>query len=172
MKLRWRASAPSGSTLETLSIGPSSEPISRELQTRGAARLLLSFLWIQAAGFLVYLVASAWVDPGAWMRYGTQTAFGWTVLAILAWAVRRGRVVLAAVGYLACGWLLLSASAYTAGGVTGSAPLGYLVLIVAAGLLLGTRATVATAAVCGVTVLALAVAGREGALPPTAIRNP
>jgi len=172
VKLRWRASAPSGSTLETLSIGPSSEPISRELQTRGAARLLLSFLWIQAAGFLVYLVASASVDPGAWMRYGTQTAFGWTVLAILAWAVRRGRVVLAAVGYLACGWLLLSASAYTAGGVTGSAPLGYLVLIVAAGLLLGTRATVATAAVCGVTVLALAVAGREGALPPTAIRNP
>ena len=157
--------------LETLSIAPPFDAASRELQTRGAARLLLSFLWIQAVGFLVYLVVSAWVDPAAWTRYGAQTAFGWMVLLVLAWAVRRGRVVLAAVGYLVCGLFLLTVSAYTGGGVQGSVPLGYLVLIVAAGLLLGVRATVTTAAVCGVSALALAVAGTRGLLPPPAIHN-
>jgi len=168
VKLRWRAP---GSALETLSIEPPSDPGSRGLRTRGAARLLLSFLWIQAAAFLVYLVASTWLAPAAWVRYGVQTAFGWTVILALAWAVRRGRVLIAAVGYLACGWLLLSASAYTAGGIEGSAPLGFLVLIVAAGLLLGTRGTVATAVVCLVTAGALALAGARGALPGPPIRN-
>ncbi len=157
--------------LETLSTVPRTDAVSRELRTRGAARLLLSFLGIQAAGFLVYLAISAWVDPAAWMRYGLQTAFGWTVVLVLVFAVRRGQVVLAAVGYLACGFFLLTVSAATAGGIQSSAPLGYLVLIVAAGLLLGVRATVVTAGVSLLSALALAVAGAKGALPPPAIHN-
>ncbi|RPH69144.1 MAG: PAS domain S-box protein, partial [Myxococcaceae bacterium] len=172
MRLRWRVPAPPGEAQESLFIEPrrgsASDPA--ELRTRGA-RLLLAFLWIQAAGFLVYLVVSIAVAPSAFLRYGTQTAFGWTVIVILAWATRRGWVVLASVGYLACGWLLLTVSAWTAGGLGGSATLGYLVLVVAAGLLLGTRATVLTAAAALVTGLGLAVAGTFGVLPPPAIRN-
>src|SRR5512144_980376 len=91
VRLRWRVPGPPGSTQESLFIEPrrgsASDPA--ELRTRGA-RLLLSFLWIQAAGFLVYLLASTWVAPSSFLRYGAQTLFGWTVVLLLAWATRRG----------------------------------------------------------------------------------
>ena len=163
---------PTGSAPEGLFTEPrrgsASDPAA--LRTRGA-RLLLSFLWIQAAGFGVYLVVSTWVEPSAFLRYGAQTAFGWTVVVLLAWATRRGWVALAAIGYLACGWLLLTASAWTAGGLGSSSTLGYVVLVVAAGLLLGTRATVLTAAAVLLTGIGLAVAGRRGLLPPSSVRS-
>ncbi|HZJ52843.1 MAG TPA: ATP-binding protein [Myxococcaceae bacterium] len=172
MRLRWRVPAPPGQAQESLFIEPrrgsASDPA--ELRTRGA-RLLLSFLWIQAAGFLVYLVVSISVMPSAYLRYGAQTVFGWTVILVLAWAARRGWVALASAGYLACGWLLLTASAWTAGGLGGSSTLGYLVLVVAAGLLLGTQATVITAVAVLMTGLGLALAGTLGLLPPSAIGN-
>ena len=172
MRLRRRVRGRPGAAQESLFIEPrrgsASEPV--ELRTRGA-RLLLSFLWIQAAGFVVYLAVSTWIVPSAFLRYGAQTAFGWTVILLLAWATRRGWVAPAAMGYLACGWLLLTLSAWTAGGLGGSSTLGYMVLVVAAGLLLGTRATVLTAAAVLLTGLGLAVAGTRGLLPPSAIHN-
>jgi len=152
-------------------MNPLGVPGPGEPHARGEARLLLSFLWIQAIGFGVYLGVSAWIAPAAWLRYGVQTVFGWGVIVALAWEARRGRVVLASVCYLACGWLLLTGSAVTAGGLGGSAPLGLLVLIVAAGLLLGTRATIITAAACVATALGLALAAEWDALPRTSVHN-
>ncbi len=172
MKLRWRARGPGGSTQESLFIEPrrgsASDPV--EVRTRGA-RLLLSFLWIQAVGFVVYLLASVWAAPSAFVRSSLQTLFGFTVIVLLAWGARRGWVALASAGYLAGGWLLLTVSAWTGGGVQGSAPLGYLVLVVAAGLLLGTRAIVAMAGISLLTALGLAVAGEIGAISPPSARN-
>ena len=163
---------PSGSAQDSLFIEPrrgsASDPA--ELRTRGA-RLLLSFLWIQAGAFLLYLVAAIWAQPSSFLRYGAQTAFGWTMIVLLAWATRRGWVALAAIAYLGCGWLLLTWSAWTGGGLGGSATLGYLVLVVAAGLVLGTQATVLTAAAVVVTGVVLAVAGTRGLLPPSAVHN-
>ena len=163
---------PSGSAQDSLFIEPrrgsASDPA--ELRTRGA-RLLLSFLWIQAGAFLLYLVAAIWAQPSSFLRYGAQTAFGWTMIVLLAWATRRGWVALAAIAYLGCGWLLLTWSAWTGGGLGGSATLGYLVLVVAAGLVLGTQATVLTAAAVVLTGLVLAVAGTRGLLPPSAVHN-
>ena len=163
---------PSGSAQDSLFIEPrrgsASDPT--ELRTRGA-RLLLSFLWIQAGAFLLYLVAAIWAQPSSFLRYGAQTAFGWTMIVLLAWATRRGWVALAAIAYLGCGWLLLTWSAWTGGGLGGSATLGYLVLVVAAGLVLGTQATVLTAAAVVLTGLVLAVAGTRGLLPPSAVHN-
>ena len=163
---------PSGSAQDSLFIEPrrgsASDPT--ELRTRGA-RLLLSFLWIQAGAFLLYLVAAIWAQPSSFLRYGAQTAFGWTMIVLLAWATRRGWVALAAIAYLGCGWLLLTWSAWTGGGLGGSATLGYLVLVVAAGLVLGTQATVLTAAAVVVTGVVLAVAGTRGLLPPSAVHN-
>ena len=172
MKLRWRVPAPPGEGQESLFIEPrrgsASDPA--ELRTRGA-RLLLAFLWIQAAAFLVYLVIAVLAVPSAYLRFTVQTAFGWTIILLLAWATRRGWVVLASVGYLACGWFLLAASAWTGGGLASSGTPGYLVLVVAAGLLLGTRATVITAAAIVLTGLGLALAGTFGVLPPPAFQN-
>jgi PAS domain S-box-containing protein len=172
VKLRWRVPAPPGEAQESLFIEPrrgsASDPA--ELRTRGA-RLLLAFLWIQAAAFLVYLMVAILAVPSAYLRFTAQTAFGWTIILVLAWATRRGWVVLASVGYLACGWFLLTVSAWTGGGLGSSGMPGYLVLVVAAGLLLGTRATVITAAAIVVTVLGLALAETFGVLPPPAFRN-
>jgi PAS domain S-box-containing protein len=172
VKLRWRVPGPRGTPQESLFIEPrrgsASDPV--ELRTRGA-RLLLSFLWIQAGGFVVYFFASTWVEPSAFARFGAQCVFGWTVIGLLMLAVRRGWVALASIGYLACGWLLLTYSAWTAGGLGGSSTLGYLVIVVAAGLLLGTQATVLTAVAVVLTGLGLAAAGTRGLLPPPAIRN-
>ena len=172
MKLRWRVPGPRGTPQESLFIEPrrgsASDPL--ELRTRGA-RLLLAFLWIQAAAFLVYLVVAVLAVPSAYVRFTAQTAFGWTIILLLAWATRRGWVVLASVGYLACGWFLLSASAWTGGGLASSGTPGYLVLVVAAGLLLGTRATVFTAAAIVLTGLGLALAGTFGMLPPPDFQN-
>jgi PAS domain S-box-containing protein len=172
VKLRWRAPGSPGPAQDSLFLPPrvGSTAETAELRTR-SARLLLAFLWIQAAGFLVYVVASTWVAPSAFARYGLQALFGWTVIVALAWAVRRGHVVLASIVYLGCGWFLLTVSAWTAGGVYGSAPLGYLVLVVAAGLLLGTRATVLTGLLCVLTAFGLAVGGARGILPLPTIRN-
>ena len=172
MKLRWRAPVSTVPVQDELPTPPRRPTTTETVDVRSrAARLLRSFLWIQAGGFLIYLGVSTWVAPSAFPRYGLQTAFGWAVILALFWAVRRGHVVLASVGYLGCGWLLLSVSAYTAGGVHGSATLGYLVLVVAAGLLLGTRGTVVTALACALTALALAVGGTMRLLPPPAVRN-
>src|SRR5215470_6525346 len=172
VRLRWRVPGSPGSAQESLFIEPrrgsASDPA--ELRTRGA-RLLLSFLWIQAGAFLIYLVAAIWAQPSSFLRYGAQTAFGWTMIVLLAWATRRGWVALAASGYLGCGWLLLTWSAWTGGGLGGSATLGYLVLVVAAGLVLGTQATVLTAAAVVLSGLGLAVAGTRGLLPPSAVHN-
>ena len=172
MKLRWRAPGSSGPATNEGSVAARRGTTTETAELRGrAAWLLRSFLWIQAGGFLFYLVVSTWVAPSAFARFGLQTAFAWGVIILLFWAVRRGHVVLASVAYLGCGWLLLSLSAYTAGGIHGSATLGYLVLVVAAGLLLGTRATVGTALVGSLTALALAAAGTLGLLPPPSIQN-
>jgi PAS domain S-box-containing protein len=169
--LRWRAPRSREPGLEKLSVEPDAGSVLSELRPRGPARLLLSFLWIQAAGFVVYLVVSAVVSPAGWRRFVAQSLFAWGVIVVLAWFVRRGWVVLASVGYLFCGWLLLTLSAVTAGGLQSTAPLGYLVLIFAAGLLLGMPATVATAGVCLLTGLALGVAAVRGELPPPSIHN-
>jgi PAS domain S-box-containing protein len=172
VKLRWRVPGPRGTPQESLFVEPrrgsASDPL--ELRTRGA-RLLLSFLWIQAAAFVVYFAVSTWISPAAIARYGGQCIFGWTVIGLLMLAVRRGWVTLASIGYLACGWLMLTLSAWTAGGLVASSTLGYLVMVVAAGLLLGTQATVVTAVVGGLTTLGLALAGTAGLLPPPSIRN-
>ncbi|HET6980800.1 MAG TPA: ATP-binding protein, partial [Myxococcaceae bacterium] len=80
-------------------------------------------------------------------------------------------VVLASVGYLACGWFLLAASAWTGGGLASSGTPGFLVLVVSAGLLLGTRATVFTAVAIVLTGLGLALAGTFGMLPPPSFQN-
>ena len=108
MKLRWRVPGPTGAAQESLFTEPrrgsASDPA--ELRTRGA-RLLLSFLWIQAAGFVVYLVVSTWVEPSAFLRYGSQTAFGWSVIVLLAFVLRHAHDGLEEVIVYGMTWLLL-----------------------------------------------------------------
>jgi PAS domain S-box-containing protein len=146
-------------------------PLPPDPETRASARLLLAFLWIQLGGFGVYLVSAVWADPSALGRTLTQVAFAVAVIFVLRAMVMRGWVRAAAVGYLTTAWFLLGASAWTAGGVRSSAALGFLVLVFAAGLLLGRRAAPIMAGVIILTGLLLALAELRGVLPPSQIHN-
>ena len=140
-------------------------------ETRASARLLLAFLWIQLAGFAVYLVSAIWADPSTLGRVFAQVGFAAVVIFVLRALVLRGWVGAAAVGYLTTGWFLLAISAWTGGGIRNSATLGFLVLVVAAGLLRGRRGAVLMGLVVAITGLLLALAEDRGVLPPSQIQN-
>ena len=66
MKLRWRAPGSTVPVQDELPISPRRGTTAEAADVRiRAARLLRSFLWIQAAGFLIYLGVSTWVAPSA-----------------------------------------------------------------------------------------------------------
>jgi two-component system cell cycle sensor histidine kinase/response regulator CckA len=143
----------------------------QSLSTADAARLLTSFLWIQVAGFVVYVGIEAWVDPQRLGRYLLQASLAGSFIVALMLLVRAGRVRTAAIGCVLSAWAVFSASAYTGGGIRGSATLGYLVAVLAAGLLLGEVASAVTAGACILTGLFLVMLEVSGRLPPSGVSN-
>lgn len=141
------------------------------LSISDAATLLTSFLWIQVVGFVIYLGVEAWVDPHRIGRYLLQASLAASIIAALMLAVRAGRIRVAAIGCVLSAWMIFSASAYTGGGVRGSATLGYLITVLAAGLLLGEIEAALTAGVCILTGLFLVILEVGGRLPSSAASN-
>jgi PAS domain S-box-containing protein len=140
-------------------------------ETRASARLLLAFLWIQLAGFGVYLVSAVLADPSTLGRVLSQVGFAVVVIFVLRAIVLRGWVGAAAVGYLSTAWFLLAASAWTGGGIRSSAALGFLVVVFAAGLLRGRRGAVLMGVGVVITGLLLALAEDHGLLPASQVQN-
>jgi len=136
-----------------------------------AARLLNAFLWIVLAGFVIYLAIETWVDPHAFRRYLLQAAVASGIIGALMLAVRRGRVRLAGIVCLVCAWAFYTANAFTGGGIRGSASIGFLVAVVAAGLLVGRVAAAVTAAASILAGLWLVLMEAHGKLPPSAVAN-
>jgi PAS domain S-box-containing protein len=79
---------------------------------------------------------------------------------------RRGRVYLAALGTIAGLWVMLTASAFYAGGLSAPAIPGYLLLVLCAAVLFGPRAARGWAAISTLTALAFLLAESFGLLPP------
>ncbi len=142
-----------------------------KLSTADAARLLKAFLWIQLAGFVVYLGITTWVDPQGFHRYLFQAGIAASLILGLMYLVRIGRVRLAAFACIFSMWALLSGSAYTGGGIHGSATVGYVVAVLAAGLLIGEVAASVTAGACILTGLLLVWLEAHGKLPPSQVSN-
>ncbi len=139
--------------------------------TSDAGRLVNAFLWIVLFGFALYVGIESWVDPHAIRRYLLQAAVAFGLIGALMLAVRLGWVRLAAVACIVSAWALYSASAYTGGGIRGSASLGYLVTVVTAGLLINGFAAGVTALVCVLTGLGLVLVEAQGKLPPSVASN-
>ncbi len=136
-----------------------------------AARLLTAFLWIVLVGFVVYLAVETWVDPPAFTRYLVQAGVAAAILAVLMLAVRRGHVRSAGIACVVFAWAFYTANAYTGGGIRGSASIGYLVNVLAAGLLVGRVAAGLTAGASILAGLWLVLMETHGKLPPSAAAN-
>jgi PAS domain S-box-containing protein len=87
------------------------------------------------------------------------------LLVSMLFVMRRGYVRTAAFITVAGCWAILTAAAYTSGGMRAPAIAGYLIVVLCAGLLLGKRAAVAAASLSALTTLAFVYAARAGVLP-------
>jgi len=150
-------------------VGPSRS--AGEVAPADAARLLIAFLWIILLGFVVYLAVETWVDPPAFRRYLLQAAVAAGIIGALMLAARRGHVRVAGIVCIVCAWAFYTANAYTGGGIRGSASIGFLVSILAAGLLVGRVAAAVTAAASILVGLLLVLLEKQGRLPPSAVAN-
>jgi len=111
-----------------------------EIKTR-KAQLLYVIIWgliLVPVPYVLYHVIAA---PENLVRALIQTVFGETVNVILLDLLRRGRVHTAAILQVSMFWLFFTASGLTSDGVRGAAYLlGYPLVIVIAGVLLGGKA--------------------------------
>jgi PAS domain S-box-containing protein len=138
-----------------------------------AARLLYGLLWLTIATFGFGGVVAFVFQPETIDRAITPvsliTVISFTSLALL----RRHQLKTASLLFVVQLWLVVTISALTGGGMGTPAIQGYLLVILAAGLLIGWRWGLLTAIICTVTQIALAYAETTGLLPPyRGVRNP
>lgn len=130
------------------------------------ARLIHPILLTLIGVGLIFMLPMAVLAPanaGRYMFLGLCFVLGSAGLLIL---VRQGRVRLASGLLVGILWLLATGLLISAGGVRASTYMAYLVIVVMAGLLLGSRAGLGLMILCTVTGLGLAYAEVHGALPP------
>ncbi len=141
-------------------------------QTR-AAELLNAILLISLLGAVVYsillpILAPEQIPSLIFVLAGLMIILGMWLL------MRRGRVRLASAFFLGLAWVNLTAAAVADGqGIRGVSLGGYMLVVVAAGLLLGGRALIGFAALNIVSGLTLVYAENSGLLahPPVNVTN-
>jgi PAS domain S-box-containing protein len=107
--------------------------------------------------------------PGSIPRFATILVVVCVVCVGDLVLVHRGRIVFAAWFQTLAMWVLLSAAAWTAGGVGSSAITAQLIVVALGGLLVGWRGGLGFAGLALVTIAAMAYAESAGALPAPAL---
>jgi signal transduction histidine kinase len=130
-----------------------------------AARLLRGLTWLTIAWFVALLVASALVEPASGPRALTAglIVVGLSITSLVL--LQRGRLRAASTLYVVQLWLAVTVSAITGGGLATPAVQGYLLVILAAGLLIGWNWGLVSGGVCLASQLAIAYAELRGWLP-------
>ena len=134
------------------------------------ARVLRRSVWSIGVILTLFLSSLAVLQPGTLIRRG-QTLLAWAVLGAVVLEVSR-RGATRAASWLAVGGftLLVANRAWTTGGVNAQTVLGFVIAILLAGVLLGSRAGMITGfVVCGIG-LGMAVAEITGVLPESVVR--
>ena len=88
------------------------------------------------------------------------------LVLFIRFLVRRGRVRLASLFFVAGFWVAATIFMFFSGGITNVSPTFLLLLIVCAGLLLGQTAAIGVAAISSITALAMVVMTANGYPPP------
>jgi len=133
---------------------------------RHRARALWIVSWPFFAVITVLLGIAALVEPHTLVRRATTVVAVGGLIAVLHMTSRAGRPVLAS-------WILVSGlavivtqRAWVTGGIHAPVAVFYVLFIVMAGVLLGSRGAVATAGACTLGAIVLAVGTALGALTP------
>ena len=139
-------------------------PPSSGLDQAHIATALEAALWTFMAAVLLLLGAVALLPEFTWRWLAIIAGvYAFAVPALLV--NRRGHTRLASLIVIVSLWLVITASAVTAGGIASMAASFYAVLVLAAGLLLGARAALVTAVVSVLTSFAFIVLELTGRLP-------
>ncbi len=111
------------------------------------------------------MVALALILPKYWMRSAACTLAVYTTMLICLLLNYKGYFRQAAFSFLTSFWIIATAMALTAGGLASQATVVYLPLIVAAGVLLGSRWSIGMAILCTFTVLVMVELAMHDMLP-------
>ena len=137
------------------------------------AYLLHMILWglvIMPIPYVLYFVLFV---PQESMRAVVQGGVGEFINVFLLILLKRGHIRFASIAQVVTFWLFFTASAFTDYGVLGEAYLlGYPLVIVIAGVLLGGRATLIVTSLCLLSGLAMLYAESQGMFIPTGTRSP
>jgi PAS domain S-box-containing protein len=138
-----------------------------------AARLLYGLLWLTMGAFSLLAISTAFFQPENNIRALIPTLLI-ILISIACFALlARGRLIPASALFVLQLWLVVTISAITGGGMETPAVQGYLLVILAAGLLIGWRWGMLTGLICTFTQLAITYAENQGLIGPyQGIRTP
>ncbi len=140
-----------------------------EIYAAQMLRLLIVFLLTAGT---VYALINILTDPKNITRYLYQFLFIFGVCASMFLLIRARHPQAAAIVLTLATWLMFSVAAYTGGGILSSAYIGYLVVLVIAGLLSANRAWVIIIAIlCSVSGYALVYLEQNRLLPAATVPN-
>ena len=132
-------------------------PVFVDEETTHQAFLLHAVLWTMVLIPVPYVVYTVLLDPANTTRALMQAALGESISGLLLWAMRAGAVRWASIAQVGALWAFMTVVALTGGALQGQAyQMGYPVVIVIAGGLLGFRwalAAVAASVLAGTTML-------------------
>lgn len=136
------------------------------------ARMLRVVLASVAILGLAYSLINISNDPANFLRYAAQLGFILLTLASMLYLIRKGHPRAASIVLVIASWIIFTAAAYTGGGVTSSAYMGYLVVLAMAGLVVAQPGwIIGTAVLCALSGYGLLYAEQNGLLPPASVAN-
>ncbi len=144
---------------------PFKPKIGRNPEETDLAIAFHAFVWVVLSIFTVFLVAGSIILPAHSAHWLNIFAAEVTGGIIVLWLNSRGKTRLAVTFALAAQWAILTifSTAYASAIPPNNSR--YILLVVAAGLILGMRAGIIAAIICGMTEIVLAYMMRTGMLP-------
>ena len=144
-------------------------PMENETE-RQTTQVLQAILILFSFICLTYSIMSIIADFQNWGRYVGQGGFLLFCMVLGLVYLRKGYVRLVATSEILVIWLVFTAAAYTGGGVRSSGYIGYLVVLVVAGVVSGKRLdTMMVAFLCAGVGYYLVYAESKGILPPSRV---
>ena len=146
-------------------------PVFEDEEKTQTARLLHVILWTLILAVTSIATMGIILVPEYVIRGGLIIGSVDATSLVLLGLTRRGYTRLTSILLVVSLWVIVTALALTANGVHAPAITGYLILVLIAGLLLGSQVGVGTAIVCSLTELGMVYAEVAGRLPPSQVQQ-
>ena len=137
-------------------------PVFEDVEKTATAKLLYAIITVDVLFCLVFFIPFLIINPESLVRYALLTIVVIATSGLSIFAARKRRIELASIVLVTSLWVSIMAGAYTSGGVGSALYVGSFVIIVVAGLLLGERAAIITAAASIAAGLFMVLVGAAG----------